>query len=52
MPTPERAEAIKVAIKGVDGERLAPIKEALGADYTYEEIRLVKMSMEDVPQTA
>jgi len=52
MPTPERAEAIKVAIKAVDGDRLAPIKEALGAGYTYEEIRLVKMTMEDVPQTA
>ena len=52
MPTAERAEAIKIAIKGVDGDRLAPIKEALGADYTYEEIRLVKMTMEDVAQTA
>jgi ATP-dependent DNA helicase RecQ len=52
MPTPERAKLIKVAIRGVEGDRLAPVKEELGADYTYEEIRLVKMTMEDAPQTA
>jgi ATP-dependent DNA helicase RecQ len=52
MPSPERAEAIKDAVRGVDGERLAPVKEALGAEFTYEEIRLVKMTMEDAPQTA
>ena len=51
MPSPDRTEAIKAAIEGVDGERFAPIKEALGTDYTYEEIRLVKMAMEDVTQT-
>jgi len=51
MPSPDRTEAIKAAIEGVDGERLAPIKESLGNDYTYEEIRLVKMAMEDVTQT-
>ncbi|NQW17291.1 MAG: DNA helicase RecQ [Chloroflexi bacterium] len=52
MPSAEKAKAIKAAIESVDGDRLAPIKEALGADYTYEEIRLVKLTMEVAPKTS
>lgn len=37
----ERQEAIKEAIAQVGADRLAPVKEKLPPDYTYDEIRLV-----------
>jgi ATP-dependent DNA helicase RecQ len=37
----ERHRAIEEAIGAVGHERLKPIKEALPAEFTYEEIRLV-----------
>ena len=49
MPSPERAETIRAAIQNTNGSRLAPIKAALGDDYSYEEIRLVKLTMADAP---
>jgi uncharacterized protein YpbB len=47
MPAPDRAETIKAAIRMAKGSRLAPIKRSLGDDYSYEEIRLVKLSIEN-----
>lgn len=37
----EKQSAIKIAIKEVGAERLAPIKEKLPPEFTYDEIRLV-----------
>ncbi|WP_373546316.1 DNA helicase RecQ [Chamaesiphon sp.] len=39
---PAKATAIELAINTVGAERLTPIKEHLGEDYNYEEIKLVR----------
>lgn len=54
MPTPERVAHIAAAINAAGGERLAPVKELLGDDYAYDEIRLVKLALqlETARQTA
>jgi ATP-dependent DNA helicase RecQ len=39
---PGHYEAIAVALQQVEGEALKPVKELLGDEYAYEEIRLVK----------
>ena len=39
---PAKATAIELAINTVGAERLTPIKEHLGDDYNYEEIKLVR----------
>ncbi len=44
LPTPERMMRIKAALQAVDGDRLAPVKELLGDDYSYDEIRLVSIA--------
>ena len=41
--TPERFEEIKRAFKKTGGTLFAPVKEVLGDEYTYEEIRIVWM---------
>jgi ATP-dependent DNA helicase RecQ len=43
---PAKATAIELAINTVGAERLTPIKEHLGDDYSYEEIKLVRASVE------
>ncbi|WP_373542811.1 DNA helicase RecQ [Chamaesiphon sp.] len=44
---PDRATAIAQAMKIVGAERLTPIKEQLGEDYNYEEIKLVRARLSD-----
>jgi ATP-dependent DNA helicase RecQ len=44
---PDRATAIAQAIEIVGAERLTPIKEHLGDDYNYEEIKLVRAKLKD-----
>ena len=44
---PDRAQAIAQAIEIVGAERLTPIKEHLGDDYNYEEIKLVRAKIRD-----
>ena len=44
LPPPERMERITAALQAVDGDRLAPVKELLGDDYSYDEIRLVRIA--------
>ena len=39
LVAPERQEAILAAAAKTGGERLTPIKEALGGDYTWLEIK-------------
>ena len=45
LPAPERVEMIAAAIKIAESDRLAPVKELLGDDYTYDEIRLVRCAL-------
>ena len=44
LPTPERVERIRAALQAIDGDRMAPVKELLGDDYSYDEIRLVSIA--------
>ena len=46
MPSPDRTEAIEAALRSNESGFLTPTKEALGDDYSYEEIRLVRLQME------
>ena len=46
MPSPDRAETISAALRSHENGRLTPVKEALGDDYSYGEIRLVRLQME------
>ena len=43
MPAPERFEKIRTAFEETDGTLLSPVKEILGDDYSYDEIRLVSL---------
>ncbi len=45
LPPPERIAQITAAINAAGDERLAPVKELLGDDYAYDEIRLVRLSL-------
>ena len=45
LPYPDRAMRIQDAFHRVGDNRLAPVKELLGDDYSYEEIRLVRAFM-------
>ncbi len=44
LPSSERVERIKAALRTAGDERLAPVKELLGDDFSYEEIRLVRLA--------
>ena len=44
LPASERVERINTALRAAGDERLAPVKELLGDDYSYEEIRLVRLA--------
>ena len=44
LPSPARVAHIAAAINAAGGARLAPVKELLGDDYAYDEIRLVKLA--------
>ncbi len=44
LPAPERVRQIKAALQAAGHERLAPVKELLGDDYSYDEIRLVRLA--------
>ena len=43
MPPTERFENIRKAFEQSGGTLLSPVKEILGDDYSYDEIRLVWM---------
>ena len=45
MPESDRYERIVQAFKEINGESLRPVKGSLGDDYSYEELRLVRMHM-------
>ena len=44
LPSSERVERINAALRTAGEERLAPVKELLGDDYSYDEIRLVRLA--------
>jgi len=43
---PDRFEAIRAAFQETGGPELAPVRAVLGDDYSYEEIRLARMFLE------
>ena len=45
LPSPDRAMRIQDAFYRIGDSRLTPVKELLGDDYSYEEIRLVRAFM-------
>ena len=45
MPEPRRYERIERAFLEAGGDLLRPVKDLLGDDYSYEELRLVRMRM-------
>ena len=45
MPPPERLAKIKAAFQHSDTPSLFPVRESLGEDFTYEELRLVRMHL-------
>ena len=47
LPSPERVERIRATLEVAGDERLAPVKELLGDDYSYDEIRLVRLAYGD-----
>ena len=50
LPPPDKTKRIRVALAISEDGRLAPIKEQLGDDCSYEEIRLVRLAYEDEKQ--
>ena len=45
MPPPERVDKINEAFKATGGRQLTPAKELLGDDYSYEELRVVRLHL-------
>ena len=43
LPPPERFEEIRRAFKETGSNLLSPVKELLGDDYAYDEIRMVQI---------
>ena len=43
LPPSERVHRILDALNTIDGDRLAPVRQSLGDDFSYEEIRLVRI---------
>jgi ATP-dependent DNA helicase RecQ len=46
MPSPDRAETIREALRSHENGFLTPVKEALGDEFSYGEIRLVRLQMQ------
>ncbi|MBT4125343.1 MAG: DNA helicase RecQ [Chloroflexi bacterium] len=46
LPAPDKIEIIQNALKADDSGYLSPVKEKLGDDFSYEEIRMVRLHME------
>jgi ATP-dependent DNA helicase RecQ len=46
LPSADRFTAIETALSSNDSGYLAPVKEELGDDFTYEEIRMVRLHIE------
>ena len=44
LPPTDRADRIRDVLNTVGGDPLAPVKKILGDDYSYEEIRLVRLA--------
>ena len=44
LPPPSRITQIETALQSAPDDRLGPVKESLGDDYTYDEIRLVRIA--------
>ena len=51
LPSPEHFEKIKAAFSQTDGTLLSPVKEILGDDYSFEEIRIVWLYLQQQDRT-
>ncbi|MCY4438540.1 MAG: DNA helicase RecQ [Chloroflexi bacterium] len=52
LPPPDRCKHIADAFRQADSDyRLAPVKEQLGDDYSYEELRMVRMHLRQLQTT-
>ena len=51
LPSPERFEKIKAAFSQTDGTLLSPVKEILGDDYSFDEIRIVWLYLQQQDRT-
>ena len=47
LPARDRTERIETALTSSDSDRLAPVKDLLGDDYSYYEIRLVRLALQE-----
>ncbi len=45
MPSPDRIEVISAALSSRENGLLTPVKDSLGDDYSFQEIRLVRLQM-------
>ena len=52
LPSPERFGKIKAAFSQTDGTLLSPVKEILGDAYSYDEIRIVWLYLQQQERTA
>ncbi len=52
LPAADRFTAIETALSSNDSGYLAPVKEELGDDFTYEEIRMVRLHIERTTELA
>ncbi len=50
MPPEARFSRIEAAIRAVDGDFLAPVLHALGEGYSYEELRLVRLHLQQAQE--
>jgi ATP-dependent DNA helicase RecQ len=46
LPSPERVAAIEAVLRTNESGYLTPVKEELGDDYSFEDIRIVRLQME------
>jgi hypothetical protein len=47
-PAPERLAKIAAAFKATDGKALSPVRELLGDDYSFDELRLARMFLNKI----
>jgi hypothetical protein len=50
MPPKVKFDRIEAAFRAVDGAYLAPVLEALGEGFSYEELRLVRLRLRQVQE--
>ena len=52
MPSPDQVAKIRTALRECRDQRLVSVRQVLGDDYSYEELRLVRVPMKQRQRTA